>query len=99
LELTTRRQSRLGAATRDWRYDRDMEHLLLTMRRGDLASMSCIESSAVAAKRLADLGFISGARIEMVRPGSPCIVRIDDGTCIGLGAEHQRRIRIRRPAV
>ncbi len=50
-----------------------------------------IETEETNAKRLADLGFVPGVRIQMVRRGTPCIVLLD-GTRIGLGKEHQRAI-------
>ena len=49
--------------------------------------------SQAAAKRLADMGFVRGARIEMVRPGSPCIVRLN-GIFVGLGQGHQKSILV-----
>ena len=45
------------------------------------------------AKRLADMGFVSGARIRMVRPGNPCIVAIG-GTFVGLGKANQRCVLV-----
>jgi Fe2+ transport system protein FeoA len=45
------------------------------------------------AKRLADMGFVTGVRVEMVRIGEPCIVRLN-GTLVGLGVAHQRVIRV-----
>jgi len=50
-----------------------------------------IEAEETNAKRLADLGFVPGVRVQMVRRGAPCIVLLD-GTRIGLGKEHQRAI-------
>jgi len=61
------------------------------MRGGQTALVMGITAEPPAAKRLADLGFVPGVRIEMVRRGSPCIVRID-GTRIGLGTQLQRSI-------
>ena len=47
------------------------------------------------AKRLADMGFVRGALVEMIRTGKPCLVRIGS-TCVGLGADHQRSIGVQR---
>lgn len=44
---------------------------------GAAATVEEIVGSADAVVRLEELGFRHGRRIEMVQPGSPCIVRID----------------------
>jgi Fe2+ transport system protein FeoA len=62
---------------------------------GGVARVKAVEVAQNAAKRLADMGFVRGAVVEMIRPGRPCLVRIG-GTYVGLGVEHQRSIRIDR---
>lgn len=57
----------------------------------DTAIVVGIEAEETNAKRLADLGFVAGVRVQMIRRGTPCIVLLD-GTRIGLGKEHQRAI-------
>jgi len=57
------------------------------------AIVAGVGTSQAAAKRLADMGFVRGARIQMVRPGTPCIVRLD-GTFVGLGRGHQECILV-----
>ncbi|MHC5108586.1 MAG: FeoA family protein [Planctomycetota bacterium] len=52
---------------------------------------SAVETSSCVSKRLADMGFVRGAALEMVKPGAPCIVRVG-GVRIGLGRDHQSRI-------
>jgi ferrous iron transport protein A len=64
---------------------------LAEIRAGEAAIIVGIDAGELSAKRLADLGFVPGVRIEMVRRGAPCIVRID-GTRIGLGKQLQRAI-------
>ena len=64
---------------------------LPSLRTGDIGTISGICGALVAAKRLADMGFVRGARVEMLKPGAPCIVRIDN-TCVGLGAAYQEAI-------
>ena len=59
-------------------------------KHGAVVGVSATNSSA---KRLADMGFVSGARIEMIRTGNPCLVRIG-GTCVGLGSANQDCILI-----
>ena len=58
---------------------------------GEIATIARIDTTQVTAKRLADMGFVRGARIEMLRPGKPCLVRIGSA-CVGLGAAHQDSI-------
>ena len=65
------------------------------MMLGDVGRITGIEAAQTAAKRLADMGFVRGAVVEMVRPGKPCLVRIG-GTNVGLGFEHQRSVRVDR---
>lgn len=61
------------------------------MKTGEAAMIVSIAASQTSAKRLADMGFVRGAVVEMIRPGRPCIVRIG-ATCVGLGVDHQRSI-------
>ena len=68
-------------------------HVLPNLKAGDAGIVERIAADRGAAKRLADLGFVHGARLEMVRPGAPCIVRIG-GTCVGLGRLHQASIQL-----
>ena len=68
------------------------------MKTGETAAIVSIASSQASAKRLADMGFVRGALVEMIRPGRPCLVRIGS-TCVGLGADHQRSIGVKRTQV
>ena len=71
-----------------------MMHTALPMlEAGDVATITGITGNQVAAKRLADMGFVRGARLEVIRPGWPCIVRIA-GVCVGLGAAYQHCIQL-----
>jgi Fe2+ transport system protein FeoA len=69
------------------------ERSLPLLQAGQVATIRRIATTNGCAKRLADMGFLPGVRIEMVRPGTPCIVRIG-GTWVGLGREHQQDILI-----
>jgi len=62
-----------------------------SLRGGDVATIAGVDSSQLAAKRLADMGFIPGVQVEMLRPGKPCLVRVN-GICLGLGLGHQESI-------
>ncbi len=68
---------------------------LATLKGGESAFVREVSASASQAKRLADMGFVRGARIEMIRAGNPCIVRIEDAR-IGLGIPHQDSIELQR---
>ena len=68
---------------------------LPSLRPGEVGMVKRVVATNGAAKRLADLGFVRGARLEMVRPGVPCIVRINE-TCVGLGRDHQTSIELDR---
>jgi Fe2+ transport system protein FeoA len=69
---------------------------LFNLRRGESSCVRGIEADTHMAKRLADLGFIGGARVEMLRPGKPCLVRVN-GSNVGLGWGHQARIVVDEP--
>ena len=47
--------------------------------RGQSAEIDQLTGQADQVHRLEELGMRSGVRIEMVQPGSPCIVRLDGG--------------------
>ena len=71
----------------------DSDRPLTSLRAGELGVLCEVKTEARTAKRLADLGFIGGARVEMIRPGRPCVVRIN-GTRVGLGRSLQERILV-----
>jgi ferrous iron transport protein A len=50
------------------------------LRRGQVAEVSQVVGSPEQVRRLEELGLRSGARLEMIRGGSPCIVRIGGAT-------------------
>jgi len=65
--------------------------VLRNLRAGESAMIDLVQSSQITTKRLSDMGFVRGTRVTMIRPGKPCIVKID-GTCVGLGKQHQESI-------
>lgn len=65
------------------------------LKSGEAAAIVSIATSQASAKRLADMGFVRGALVEMIRTGKPCLVRIGS-TCVGLGADYQRSIGVQR---
>ncbi|MBN1851913.1 MAG: ferrous iron transport protein A [Pirellulales bacterium] len=50
-------------------------HVLMT---GQTGSVQKIIGNANVVHRLAELGIRSGARLEIVQHGSPCIIRLND---------------------
>ena len=66
---------------------------LRTLGSGEHCTFVGVNAATSSAKRLADMGFVSGARIEMIRTGNPCLVRIG-GTCVGLGSANQSCILV-----
>lgn len=69
------------------------EFLLPNLRSGDSGTVLAVRDGGAGSKRLADMGFVRGAQVQMVRPGTPCIVRVD-GQCVGLGSAHQDKITV-----
>jgi len=59
------------------------------LKRGQTATVAYIAAAESTAKRLADIGFVRGAAVTVLRPGRPCLVRIGP-TCVGLGLALQR---------
>lgn len=70
--------------------------ILCKLRAGKSSTIAKIQSSQTTTKRLADMGFVRGAVVKMIRPGKPCIVKID-GICVGLGKQHQESILLDQP--
>jgi Fe2+ transport system protein FeoA len=61
---------------------------------GQVAVLDSLHPSPSRAKRLADMGFIKGARLQMIRGGNPCILRVES-TRIGLGRTYQADLEVR----
>ena len=66
---------------------------LPSLAAGQVGVIDRINTLQRAAKRLADMGFVRGVTLEMIRPGAPCIVRVGR-VCVGLGAAHQTAIQL-----
>ena len=50
------------------------------LRRGEVAEVTQVVGSPEQVRRLEELGLLAGARLEMIRGGSPCIVRVGGAT-------------------
>lgn len=74
--------------------------MLRLLKHGDSAVIVEIQTSKVSTKRLADIGFVQGAQVTMVRTGKPCIVKIHS-VSVGLGEALQNSILVdkQQPAI
>ncbi|MCH8149746.1 MAG: FeoA domain-containing protein [Planctomycetes bacterium] len=66
---------------------------LPALEAGELGTIASIDGAGLTSKRLADMGFVRGAHLTMIRPGEPCLVRLG-GRCVGLGLGHQNNIQL-----
>jgi ferrous iron transport protein A len=58
-----------------------IEHIPIALLcRGEVASVSQLVGPAEHVRRMEELGLRCGARIEILRGGSPCIIRVDGAT-------------------
>jgi ferrous iron transport protein A len=67
------------------------------LRRGDAATLECIDLPGEDARRLMELGFLPGARITAGRSapgGDPRVFQVD-GSEIALRRETARRLKVR----
>ena len=53
---------------------------ITALRRGEVAEIAQLVGSPENIRRLEELGLRGGARLEIVRAGSPCIVRVGGAT-------------------
>jgi ferrous iron transport protein A len=53
---------------------------LALLRRGEVANVHQLVGAPEPVRRLHELGFRAGALIEIIRGGSPCIVRVEGST-------------------
>ena len=51
---------------------------LHSLARGQIGTINRLDGTTDQVHRAQELGLRSGARVEMVQPGSPCIVRINE---------------------
>jgi ferrous iron transport protein A len=69
-----------------------MEFVPITqLRRGEVGEISQVVGSPEQVRRLEELGLRGGVRLEMVRGGSPCIVRVAGTT---LCFRHDELLRV-----
>jgi ferrous iron transport protein A len=64
---------------------------LTLLRRGEVANVQQLVGAPELVRRLHELGVRSGALIEIVRGGSPCIIRVEGTT---LCFRHDEQVRV-----
>jgi ferrous iron transport protein A len=64
-----------------------------SLRRGEVANVSQLVGVPEHVRRIEELGLRCGARIEILRGGSPCIVRVD-GAMLCFRDDEQVRILV-----
>jgi ferrous iron transport protein A len=65
------------------------------LHRGDVAEIAQVIGSPEQVRRLEELGLRGGVRLEMVRGGSPCIVRVA-GTTLCFRHDELLRVLVKR---
>ena len=74
---------------------RETELIPLTLLRpGQAARVDQVLGSGDLVHRLREMGLRRGAEIEMIRPGSPCIIRLD-GHRLGIRSDELAGILVR----
>ena len=61
------------------------------LRRGEIAEISQVLGTSEQVRRLEELGLRGGAHLEIIRGGSPCIVRVAGAT---LCFRHDELLRV-----
>lgn len=74
-------------------FDSLLKQSVATLKAGRSGRVVGIHAEHLSAKRLADMGFITGAKVRMIRRGNPCIVGIG-GTFVGLGVANQKCVLV-----
>ena len=64
------------------------------LRRGQSADVGRIDGQPDHVHRLSEMGFRGGSRVEMFRPGNPCIVRIG-GNKVCIRSDDLLRVLVR----
>ena len=63
------------------------------LRVGEWAEIAQVSGEGPCVARLAELGLRAGARLQMIQPGSPCLVRLEGGR-LGLRPECAHHILV-----
>ena len=71
---------------------------LSLLRAGEAASVGEIVGNVELVHRLREMGLQNGARVKMIRPGSPCIIGLD-GQRLGFRGDDLARVLVRVGAI
>ncbi|HEX3600438.1 MAG TPA: FeoA domain-containing protein [Lacipirellulaceae bacterium] len=72
---------------------------LAVLRRGQVAEVGQLVGAPEQVRRLEELGLRAGARLEMIRSGAPCIIRVDGSKLCFRDDDNSRvLVRTRMPA-
>jgi ferrous iron transport protein A len=72
---------------------------LAVLRRGQVAEVGQLVGAPEQIRRLEELGLRTGARLEMIRSGAPCIIRVDGSRlCFRDDGISRVLVRTRMPA-
>ncbi|HEX4416163.1 MAG TPA: FeoA family protein [Lacipirellulaceae bacterium] len=72
---------------------------LAVLRRGQIAEVGQLVGAPEQIRRLEELGLRTGARLEMIRSGAPCIIRVEGSKlCVREDANSRVLVRTRMPA-
>jgi len=72
---------------------------LAVLRRGQVAEVGQLVGAPEQVRRREELGLRTGARVEMIRSGAPCIIRIEGSKLCFREDENSRvLVRARMPA-
>ncbi|MCP4591215.1 MAG: ferrous iron transport protein A [bacterium] len=66
---------------------------LRAFRAGDVGLITRLDDTNGTTRRLAEFGLVRGATVEMLRAGSPCILRIEH-TRLSVGAALQDSVHL-----
>ncbi len=67
--------------------------MITALIKGQLGQIESVDAPPRLARRLAEMGITPGATVEMLRPGGPCIVRINQ-TRLSLSRLLQSQVRV-----
>jgi ferrous iron transport protein A len=72
---------------------------LAVLRRGQIAEVGQLVGAPEQVRRFEELGLRTGARLEMIRNGAPCIIRVEGSKlCVREDANSRVLVRTRMPA-
>lgn len=67
---------------------------LESLRPGEWAEVCDVAGDPGCVRRLAELGLSAGSRLQMLRGGSPCLIRVGGGR-LSLRSDHAMQVIVR----